>query len=154
MNQEIKFVDSKKLSWNYLKQFHLNPPTETFPRTKKVVQDYINHKSYILTNHNSISEYITKQYFTNQNFKHMYQIVLNDFPYKLESNIKHYICWFNPFLFPNETKSLNELEHQIKIIIKLFNKFLVLGVNCIYFENKLSARSVPGVRHIHIFINE
>lgn len=154
MNQEIKYIDSNELNWNYLKQFHLNPPDITFPRTKEVVENYIIHKSNILTQYNSISEYITAKYFTNKNFKHMYQIVLNDFPYKLESNIKHYICWFNPYLFPNKTKSLNELEQQIKLIITLFNKYLILGVNCIYFENNLSARSVPGVRHIHIFIKE
>lgn len=154
MNTEIKYVDSKALTWDYLKQYHINPPQITFPRTKQVIDAYNNHKSYILDNYNSVSEYITQKYFSNENFKYMYKIVDNDFPYKLDSGIKHLVCWFNPFLFPYNINSLNDLESYIKIIIKQYNKFLVLGTNCIYFENNISARSVPHIRHIHIFIKE
>jgi hypothetical protein len=153
MSNDIKYVDAEALTWDYLKRFHCYPPDETFPRCNKVIDSYKQHREQVLNKYNSISDYIKYKYFTDKNTKHMYFIVENEFPYKLEPNIKHLICWFNPNYFPYNYIDLNKVPAQINIIIKHYNKKLHLGANCIYFENNIHARSVPGIRHIHIFIN-
>ena len=151
---KLKLVVAPALSWDYLLNFNQSPPDETFPRSVKVIQDYQQHKTNVISKYNNISEYITQTYFNKSNAAKFFRLVPNDFPYLLEDGIKHLVCWFNPFIFPYDTPDLNTIPDQINIIMKLYNKDLILGKNYIYFENNTNARSVPGIRHIHIFIKK
>lgn len=150
----IKLVNKPALSWDYLKQFNCKPPNETFPRTPEVVERYKNFKSVILSLYKDFTEYLTEKHFTGIDSKILYKITKNDYPYLLEDGIQHLVCWFNPHLFPKDTESLNDISEKINLIIKKYDYSLELGVNCVYFENLLHARSVPGIRHIHIFIQK
>lgn len=149
---DLKLVIAPALSWNYLLKFNQSPPEETFPRSETIIKAYQQHKTNVISKYNNISQYITCKYFSKTNASKLFRLVPNDFPYLLEDNIKHLVCWFNPILFPYNSPDLNTIPEQIKIIMKLYNSNLTLGKEWIYFENNTSARSVPEIRHIHIFI--
>lgn len=152
MAQEIIYVDSPNVSWEELKTYNQSPPTSVLPRSLEVVKSYKKHKQIVKKEYKSINDYLITKLFTKKGTKHMYKIVPNDFPYTLEDNIEHLVCWFNPSYFDNTNPSLNSVPNQVNTILKLYRPNLELGINCIYFENDLINRSVPGIRHIHIFI--
>jgi hypothetical protein len=151
---EIKYVNSPALTWEYISKFNQSPPDETFPRSEKVIKSYRHHKTNIISKYDNISDYLINKLFSKSNAARLFRIIPNEFPYLLEDGIKHLVCWFNPFVFPYNSPDLNNRPDQIEIIMKFYNKNLKLGVDWIYFENITSARSVPGIRHIHIFIKE
>jgi hypothetical protein len=151
---ELKLVIAPAMSWEYILKFNQSPPEETFPRSETIIKEYQQHKTNVISKYNNISQYITCKYFSNSNAAKFFRLVPNEFPYLLEDGIKHLVCWFNPFVFPNKSPDLNTIPDQIKVIMKLYNSKLTLGKDWIYFENNTTARSVPGIRHIHIFIKE
>lgn len=65
-----------------------------------------------------------------------YYYTENDFPYFVESHIKHMICWYKKGTVDS-------------IIHKLGKKNIVT-----YWENLSHNKSVKEINHIHIFINK
>mgnify|MGYP005627667301 FL=1 len=65
-----------------------------------------------------------------------YYYVENDFPYYVESHIKHMVCWYKK-------------GTVYSIINKLEKKNIIT-----YWENLTHNKSVKDINHIHIFINK
>ena len=66
-----------------------------------------------------------------------YYFIENDFPYHVEKDITHMICWYKS----------GKVESIIKKI-KKNNKIVT------YWENLPQNKSIPEISHIHIFINK
>ena len=66
-----------------------------------------------------------------------YYFIENDFPYYVEDNIKHMICWYKKGTIDSIIKK-----------IKKSNKIVT------YWENLPQNKSIPEISHIHIFINK
>jgi len=126
-----------KITWKYLQNFHFNPPSCILPRTKKIQEDYDNHKNKLKKANITIDKYILKTILKN-NLK--YKITKNRFPYDLDENIKHYLLWISPDIQISQIKVIN-------IIKKYFpNNQLVC------YQNEMFAKSVKTIDHYHIFI--
>ena len=121
------------LSWNYLKQFHFNPPNMLFPREEKIQEKYNKHKEDIGI---SIDKYVIDTILK----KDKYRITTNLFPYKLDNNIGHYLLWISP--------DYKLLKNEVEDIIK--KKFKNKKFIC--YKNKLEVRSIKTVEHYQIFI--
>lgn len=150
------------LDWDLIKSFHCRAPDFTLPRTLQVINQYQNHINNFKQINKTIGQYLKETFFKNGE---SYQIESNLFPYHLENNkkyyIEHYIIWFNEKLEINEI-----VNHPIPIIDKIIKEFInktlvnnLLTINqsndnidYIYFENSLKNKSVPEIRHIHLFI--
>ena len=160
------------LDWDFIKSFHCNAPEFTLPRTLQVINQYENHINNLKKNNKTVGQYLKSKFFKKGE---SYQIEPNLFPYYLENNdkyfIEHYIIWFNEKLNINQiiTKPISSIN---KIIKEFIDKTLInnqSGVNqsnvnqsnvnqsndsidYIYFENSLKNKSVPEIRHLHLFI--
>lgn len=69
-----------------------------------------------------------------------YVFTLNRFPYWVEDNISHCICWFNPTKYntDSELPKVSDYTNYLHVC----------------FENIKEWRSVPHIRHIHIFFTK
>ena len=70
----------------------------------------------------------------------IYNFSENKYPYNIEENIKHYLFWINP-------KS-NEILNIFKINSIIQN---YLKKPYIIFENLPDNKSVPEIKHYHVF---
>lgn len=143
------------LRWEVLKKYHQNPQNCYFPRCDKVIKAYRNHKSGLDNNNKDISEFIKDLYFSGKEESRVSCLTNNKFPYLLEPGIQHKVLWFNPRItmsnkFPN---NLNTVHGFIDICLskKLPDKD---KYDIVYFENLSQCRSVPGIRHIQVFLKE
>ena len=142
------------MTWKLLKQYHMNPPNVVFPRNKEVFQSYIDHKNKLKAENINITDYITKQLFTKENSYKLYSLIDNKFPYLLEPEIMHKLLWFNPKItntkhFPDD---LNNVPEFINDCLINHTKNIYDLYDIIYFENIVECRSVPGIRHIQLFL--
>ena len=122
------------ITWDNLKQYHLNPPHNRLSRSVDINQNY---ESYKRTHTN------TTQIIIDRNFKNndkTFSIELNNFPYDVEDNIEHFVLWINP---NKEHEIVNNTEIYKYIESHFENKV-------IYFENNINNRSI-NLRHFHIF---
>ena len=101
-------------------------------RTKTMEKRY---SSYI-KKHPNYSNFLYKKLFKNENIN----LLLNKFPYDLESNVLHYVLW-------SKTK-LNKT--QIDLI--LTEKLKGCECNYIYFENLSRNKSIKDIFHVQIFL--
>lgn len=107
-----------------------SPPTHMLGREETVQKKYDlfcknkeNGKRFINTVKNKL--------------KHQeYYFVENDFPYYVESNVKHMICWYKSGTLKSILKKLRK-----------YNKIIT------YWENLPQNKSIPDINHIHVFIN-
>jgi hypothetical protein len=164
---EIKKSQIKSpLHWDLIKSFHCNAPDFTLPRTLQVINQYQKHINNLKKYNKTVGQYLKTQFFKNGE---SYQIEPNLFPYHLENNdeyfIEHNIIWFNEKLEIDHI-----VNHPIAIIDKIIKDFIneTLGIiqsnntqssntqssniDYIYFENSLKNKSVPEIRHFHLFI--
>jgi hypothetical protein len=99
-------------------------------RTKEVQAAYDVHKSQIKNMH----DYIHERYLFGGRF---FNLVLNKFPLNLEPGIMHYVLWVNKGVVMNpEWHARQEFP---------FNDIVI-------FENKEEFKSVPSVKHYHVFV--
>lgn len=149
------------LSWNIIKSFHCNAPDYALPRTLETVNKYKKHIDNLKKINKTVGEYLNEKLFKNNE---SYKIEANLFPYHLQNNneyyIEHYIIWFNDKLNIKDiiTKPLLVID---KIIQEFINKKAISNpfendplnnIEYIYFENSLKNKSVPEIRHLHLFI--
>ena len=152
------------LDWELIKSFHCNAPDFPLPRTLSVIKDYEKHISNLKKINKTVGQYLKEVFFQNGE---SYQIEPNLFPYYLENNenycIKHYLIWFNEKL--NISEIICESNECIE---KIINEFINQTLNnnlsnnlsnnqnnkydYVYFENSLNNKSVPEIRHVHLFI--
>ena len=126
------------MRWANLIKYHLNAPSRNVLVRHPIVQsNYELHKQQ----NRPLDKYITEKYLRN---KLNWLITDNKFPYYLDGSIKHKVLWIKPHLSMNE-----------QIIHKIINRYAKAhGYNkYIYYENPVEARSIPGIRHYHIFVD-
>jgi hypothetical protein len=172
MTQIKKSSIQGPLDWDLIKSFHCNAPDFALPRTLQVINQYEKHINNFKKNNKTVGQYLKGQFFKNGE---SYQIEPNLFPYYLENTtryfIEHYIIWFNEKLNINQivAKPISSID---KIIKEFIDKTLINNqssnnqsndnqsndnqsndnIDYIYFENSLKNKSVPEIRHLHLFI--
>jgi len=134
------------MNWEYIKQFHLNPPQrrEQMPRTSEIDQAYDHHKEEILENGETIGQFILKTIFdTPEKAKQGWQLTLNNYPCNLTEDIDHLLLWIHP--------SQVLTEREAKDIIEKLLSYRDKYTEWIYYQNLPNVRSIQGVDHYHIF---
>ena len=121
------------MNWNDLKHLHLTQKYYLFPRRKEVVESYDKFKSELNI---SIDEYI--KCILNK-IEGNIVIRKNDYPYDLEENILHYVVW------------MKGDESKEDVVNYLDNLTLL---DYVLFENVGELKSVPEIRHYHLFLLE
>ena len=132
------------ITWELLKKYELMPPksSKTY-RTKEINDAYENHKNKLKQQNLTLSKYITKTLFNNNN-KELVRLELNPFSYNVDENVSHFILWLNPLI-----------EHPNNIDLKTlipypYSEYTDDKIAII--SNSLDARSIPEIEHIHLFI--
>ena len=122
--------------WQDIIGYHLNSPAAgTFTRHPNVELSYRRH----LKNNPEMKPYIVNNYLHN---RLRWVITNNAFPYYLDNGIQHKILWINPQI---------EMDgNTVKSIIHRYAE----NMSYIYFENSLTAKSIPNILHYHIFIKK
>jgi len=126
------------IKWKELIKYHLNAPkTSIFIRHPNIQTDYDIHKKTIT----SLKQHIMKKELHN---KLKWNIVDNNFPYNLDDGIKHKLLWIHPDVILSDNKIKTIIDRYITL--NNYNQY-------IYFQNHENNRSVPEIKHYHIFIN-
>lgn len=130
----------KPKNWNYVRQFHLNPPTKHkyLPRTPEMNQKYDFYKQSIA----NLGDFLLHRIFnTSEKINLGWQILPNNFPCFLEENIDHLVLWIHP----SKNYTLSELG-------EILQKFLCSQYKeWIFYQNLPHVRSVPQITHYHVF---
>lgn len=111
-----------------------------FSRTKEVEERYVRFRQNVT----NIYQHLMESLFQNDE-----EIVFkeNDFPYKFDCKILHFIIWINPNNKKNITK--NKLERYLR---KNLNKLDVSFTDYILFKNNPINKSVETIEHYHVLI--
>ena len=130
-------------------KFDCNPPEHILYRYPEIQMNYDNHKKKLKQNGITPWENIIKSYFKS---KQNYCIIRNNFPYATSPGINHWCIWWrNISNLPNCLHNQYGRNYINKLLQARFNKRLEHGIDYIYFENKADNKSIPELRHIHIF---
>jgi hypothetical protein len=135
------------INWNYISQFHLNPPLkyEYMCRSAETQEEYEKHKKYLSLSNISIKDYILSKYFTTFHIiQQGWTIVCNNFPLNLESDVMQLLLWIHPNKLFSETDVITIInawmcDHEYK--------------EYIFYKNIPALRSVPALEHYHIFVH-
>tara|TARA_Y100000389_G_C17190488_1_gene378576 strand:- start:23 stop:496 length:474 start_codon:yes stop_codon:yes gene_type:complete len=146
-----------KLKWNIIHKFYRSPPVNPITRTKFTENKYKIFKFLIKKIFKTSNVEYIKNTIINPNISSRFILTNNDFEYNIDSNIKHLLLWVNPYHLEN--KNLYKLEIDMNtvdyleklILIKLSSKF-PKEFEFSYFENSPNNRSIPEIKHIHIFV--
>lgn len=125
-------------TWDFLRSLNTTKPLDiVLKRTSKSQEEYEIHKKTINID---INDYLKQKLFGSGDRHQIFNITENSFPYNCEPNIKHMLLWINPNMSPS--------KEEIDIYIK--KKYS--NNEIIYFENADKNKSVPGIKHFHLFI--
>ena len=128
------------LSWNVVKDFTVeSPPTYALGRLPEVEERYTRHRDHINESsfYTSIADYISKDVIGDN----AYVFVENEFPYKVEEGIKHYLLWISKNAHGKyDTGTLIKNRAEIKIC-KEFT----------YYRNFKNNASIFEIEHYHVF---
>jgi len=118
------------MDWNYISQFHKNPPNIRLYREETIQHKYDKNRQS--------SDYSIGLF--NRIFDSNQETVLtiNEYPYHFIDNTQHYIYW------TQGTIDYNKLEEELKD----------LGKEYIYFENLKGNKSIKNINHVHVFIKD
>ena len=153
----IKLPDNiKPLTWKLLKTFHRNPPNCPFPRSNTVIQSYRKHKDGLELINSNASDFVKQQYFSEKNASKVSCLTDNKFPYLLEPGIQHKVLWFNHRITMSKQfpRNLNTSPGFIEVCLSKKMPDIETKYEILYFENLDQCRSIPGVRHIQVFLKE
>ena len=117
------------MDWSFIKQFHRNPPTIQLKRHPTIEESYQKSKE------NGSKDYEGKLY--NRIFGNVetdWALTPNDYPYNFSDGTQHYLLWFKGDV------DYSLLEKRVE------------DLECIYFENLDSNKSIKSIRHVHLFI--
>ena len=118
------------MDWNFISQFHKNPPTFQLEREKRIQDKYNLNKS--------------KPGYNKDLFKRLFKyneefvIVPNTYPYHFVDGTKHLLYW------SQKPIDCSELERNINKLCKEY----------IYFENLDNNKSIKDIYHAHIFVKK
>ena len=139
------------MDWYSIKKLHLKPPSFQMKRIVRIQKAYNGQNAKIKSLGISSSDYIKRMYLQDNH----YSVIPNKFPYDVKKFIEHWCIWWNPD-YPIDS-NLHSIHYQSvinKILEKYFGYDIISGKDYIYFENEMKNRSIPGIRHIHVFINK
>ena len=128
------------LSWDVVKDFTVeSPPTYALGRLPEVEERYTRHRNHINESsfYKSIADYIIKDVIGDNE----YVFVENEFPYKVETGIKHYLLWIS-----KEAQGKYNVESLIKS-----RSEIVSSSEFTYYRNFKNNASIFEVEHYHIF---
>ena len=114
------------MDFDFIKQFHRNPPLAKLPRNECVEEEY----------QNAEKQDLRAEFFTGKN---EWSLTTNKYPYNFTDNTKHYLLWFR------DDKVDYSLVEELFIVYEI-------GEEVVFFENLENNRSIKGIRHIHIFV--
>ena len=128
------------LSWDIVKDFTVqSPPTYALGRLPEVEERYTRHRNHINESdfYSSIADYIIKDVIGDNE----YVFVENEFPYKVEEGIKHYLLWISKKAHGKyDTETLIKNRDEIKTC-KEFT----------YYRNFKNNASIFEIEHYHVF---
>ena len=117
------------MDWNFIKQFHRNPPTIVLKRDPMIEEQYQTDlkkcsKNYENNLYNRIFGKLERNW----------ELLANEYPYHFKDGTEHYLIWFK-----------GDVDYHL-----LESSFI--DVKCAFFENLDSKKSIKSIRHIHLFI--
>jgi hypothetical protein len=130
----------KTKSWKTLKHIINNNLLDKLNRTEFQMNRYKIHKFLLKKQNIKIKDFIIKKYLNNISFS----LTPNDFPYNISNTILHLLFWINDKALVKDIYFL--IKEEIFIKYKRNYPF-------IYFENPNNLKSIPDIKHYHIFIN-
>jgi hypothetical protein len=104
-------------------------PVDKLPRDPKVQQAYEEHKRKY-----DLHEHIMNRYLGDKD----YVLIPNKFPLDVATHISHYVLWIK-----DASVTLNVAE----FLNEQFN-----GNRFVYYENPEDWKSIPSIKHYHIFV--
>ena len=128
------------LGWNIVKNFTIDsPPKYALGRLPEVEERYTRHRDQITSSehYSSIADYIVKDVIRDNKFV----FVENDFPYKVDEGIKHYLLWVSPKA-PGAVNVLGTIKSQPEI---------KRSKELTYYRNYKNNASIYEIEHYHIF---
>ena len=128
------------LGWNIVKNFTMDsPPTYALGRLPEVEERYTRHRNQIMSNvhYSSVADYILKDVIRDNNFV----FVENEFPYKVEDGIKHYLLWIS--------KKAHGKYDPAKLISE--RKEILKSKEFTYYRNYKNNASIYEIEHYHVF---
>ena len=139
---------SRLISWDYIKQFHLNPPLkeECVYRSLETQLAYEQHRQTLATQGITIKDYIISKYFKcPKSIERGWNIVPNNFPLHLSPDIQHLVIWMSPQKQFSDTNIVDIIEKYMAE--KQHHEY-------IYYRNIPERRSIPTIDHMQIFVRE
>lgn len=127
--------------WNFIKsEINSDDNMFKFSRTKEVEERYFRFRRNV-TN--------VYQHLMDSLFKNDEEIVFkeNDFPYKFDCKILHYIIWINP-----NNKEKIKKKGLITYLSKNLNGLDISFTEYILFKNNPINKSVETIEHYHVLI--
>ena len=117
------------MDWNFIKQFHRNPPNIVLKRECIVEEQYQSDlkkcsKNYEDDLYNRIFGKVDRNW----------ELTTNEYPYHFKDGTVHYLIWFK-----------GDVDYSLL-------ESALINVECAYFENLASKKSIKSIRHIHLFI--
>lgn len=138
---DIDYSKMEPMTWTYVKTFHLNPPKTTLPRQECVIGRY-NKNMKIIKATKTIQQHLMEKYFSDSE---TIVLVPNEYPYFTVSDVSHYLLWIHPSVKVSTSAKIREIiDTKIQETVEC--------KEYIYFENNLDNKSIPDIRHFHIFI--
>ena len=116
------------MDFEYIQQFHLNPPTFALKRTKYMEDKYQASKRKC----ENYEEDLYSRLFPNSECD--WCILPNEYPYHFKDKTRHYLIWYK-----------GELEFN-------YFKNALDQIGAVYFENFPSNKSIKSIKHIHVFL--
>lgn len=126
--------------WTFLKEsINSEDNLVKFSRSEETTLKYEKFRKNI----SNINDYLNSKIFSNGD---LLVFKKNDFPYKFDGKILHYLIWINPII-----KKINKK----KIISFLSKKIVELDesvLDYILFRNNIVNKSVESIEHYHVLI--
>lgn len=143
----IKYSNqSSPITWEQIKKYHKNAPSIVLPREHHIIEKYQIHADMLFKKGIDLKDYIYNQLFEGKDIK--YCLELNNYPYWCYG-LKHYLLWFNPKYNNLLPTDLNKVNPDI---VNNIVKTKYPNNQYIYYENLENNKSIPSIKHLHIFI--
>lgn len=88
-----------------------------------------------------------------------YKVLLNDWPYGLESNITHIVVWTRTFIATDDDKG--DMTPESRALVKAFVKRYFIDSlgeggedKVLWFKNWVALQSVRALEHIHVLVRD
>ena len=134
----------KRLTWEVIGGWEKDPPHsgQSF-RAKPVEAAYIKHKLKLKQSNSSLASHILDTIFSKGTgacrFEH------NKFPYNTPQGVMHGIIWLNP------NYGHTEQQAAFKSVLSVLREAHG-DQNVKIMSNRMDARSIPEIAHVHAFI--